>query len=100
VAWYGVRTVVHLEFDDLYEERVTLWQAESFDEALALAEEEADRYAASVDGEHLGLCQAFELAGRPGHGVEAFSLVRESDLGPDAYLDGFFDTGAERQRQA
>lgn len=100
MPWFGVRSIIHLEFDDLYEERVTLWEAASFDDAIALAEEEALHYATGVDGEHLGLSQAFEIAGAPGQGCEVFSLIRESELEPDAYLDAFFDTGAERQREA
>jgi hypothetical protein len=100
VAWFGVRSIIHLEFDDLYEERVTLWQAESFDDAIAMAESEAVQYATGIDGEHLGLSQAFEIDGTPGQGTEVFSLIRESELGPDEYLDAFFDTGSERQREA
>jgi hypothetical protein len=30
-------------------------------------------------------------------GVEVFSLIRRSKLSPEAYLDRFFDTGAEFQ---
>jgi len=33
-------------------------------------------------------------------GAEVFSLLRESDLEPDAYLDAFFDTGTERQTES
>lgn len=98
-AWFAVRCVVHLEFDDLYEERVTLWHSASFDDAVATAEAEAEAYAAAHDGEYLGLAQAFEIEGTPGHGAEVFSLIRECDLSPDAYLDQFFDTGLERQRE-
>lgn len=98
-SWFAVRCVVHLDFDDLYEERVTLWHEASFDDAVASAEAEAEAYAAEHDGEYLGLAQAFEIEGAPGHGVEVFSLIRECPLPPDAYLDQFFDTGLERQRE-
>jgi len=98
-SWFAVRTVVHLEFDDLYEERVTLWHTASFDDAVTEAEAEAEQYAVEHDGEYLGLAQAFEIDGTPGHGVEVFSLIRECPLPPDAYLDQFFDTGLERQRE-
>jgi hypothetical protein len=30
-------------------------------------------------------------------GAEVFSLMRASDLEPEAYIDRFFDTGLERQ---
>ena len=41
----------------LYEERITLWQAESIDHAIELAEQEAEVYA-SEDMEFLGYSQA------------------------------------------
>jgi hypothetical protein len=47
---------------------------------------------------YLGLAQAYRLGDPPGDGAEVFSLVRGSDLGDEAYLDTFFDTGTERQR--
>jgi hypothetical protein len=34
-----------------------------------------------------------------GNGIELFSLLRESDLEPSAYLDHFHDTGTERQTE-
>jgi len=36
----------------------------------------------------------------PGHGVEVFSLLRESDLPPEPYIDSFFDTGTEREQRS
>jgi hypothetical protein len=99
--WYSVRCVFRCEDDgecDLYEERLTLWQAETIDEALALAESEAKEYAQGENLEYLGLAQGYWLTDRPGHGAEVYSLVRESELGPDDYIDRFFDTGRERER--
>ncbi|WP_155369743.1 hypothetical protein [Catellatospora vulcania] len=81
-----------------FEERVTLWRVANFDEAVRLAEVEVREYAAAIGGEYTGLAQAYELADMPGHGAEVFSLMRDSDLDLDAYLDAFFDTGSERQR--
>ena len=81
----------------LYEERITLWRADSVDQAIAAAELEAESYAGE-DSEYLGVCQAYELFDQvAASGVEVFSLLRESDLDPDAYVDGFFETGDERQ---
>ena len=83
-----------------FEERVTLWHAESFDEAIAMAENEAADYAENVGGKYLGLAQAYHLAENfPTSGVEVFSLMRESDLDPEDYLSCFFDTGTERQQR-
>jgi hypothetical protein len=82
----------------LYEERITMWKAEDFDDVIQLAEEEARTYAEENGVEYLDYAQAFELSGTVEvHGAEVFSLLRESDLEPDDYLDAFFDTGSERQ---
>jgi hypothetical protein len=101
-GWFGVRCVFEHESDDAehsYEERVTLWRAGSFDEAIALAEAEAIEYAATLGRtRYLGLAQAYVLADEPGHGAEVFSLIRDSELAPDEYLDAFFDTGTEYQQ--
>ena len=83
----------------LYEERITLWKAESLEEAIELAEIEAKVYAGG-EPEYLDLLQAFWLSEEftfPHQGVEVFSLLRESDLEPKAYLATFFDSGFERQ---
>ena len=82
-----------------YEERITLWQASSADEAIARAEEEAVEYAAGIEETpvtYLGLAQCFHLFDVPEDGAEIFSLMRDSDLDHDDYIDSFFDTGAER----
>lgn len=86
-----------------YEERVTLWRAADFDEAIALAEEEASEYAAAVSDEssrteYAGLAQSYWLADELGQGAETFSLIRESALPVDEYLARFFSTGNEHQR--
>jgi len=106
-AWFAVRCILRMDglaevegTDEsiLYEERVTLWRAESVDAAVTLAEDEAREYAAVLPpAEYLGLAQSYELADTPGHGAEVFSLVRESQLLATPYLDTFFDTGTERQ---
>ncbi|MFI1197076.1 hypothetical protein ACH4T9_28000 [Micromonospora sp. NPDC020750] len=101
VHWFSVRCVFRVEADptsQLYEERLTLWRAQSFDQAIALAEDEGLRYAAEQAGmDFVGLAQAFRLFDEPGHGAEVFSMVRASELEPPAYLTRFFDTGEERQ---
>ncbi len=97
--WYTVRCVFRSEADDghVYEERITLWRAGGLDEAIALAETEAAEYAQIGQVEYLGLAQAYWLQTPPDGGAEVFSLMRESDLDADDYLDQFFDTGRERQ---
>jgi hypothetical protein len=107
--WFAVRTIVannesrpwgpvNLDPGQIdYEERITTWLAESAEAAIALAEDECQRYVEDVGGEALEFSQSFALAMKPGQGVEVFSLVRRSELLPDAYLDRHFDTGTEHQ---
>ncbi|MFF7993256.1 hypothetical protein ACFZDG_26095 [Kitasatospora xanthocidica] len=99
--WYAVRCVFEWTTGNgrSYEERTTLWQAASADAAIALAEAEAGAYASDNGLDCLGLAQSSRLGGAPGTGAEVFSLLRDSPLEPDAYLDAFFDTGTERQRR-
>ncbi len=85
-----------------YEERITLWQASSADEAIAKAEVEALEHAAAIEeapDEYLGLAQSYALFDSPQHaGAEVFSLIRDSRLDPESYLNAFFDTGREHQQ--
>ena len=95
--WFSVRHVIRN--GSSYEERMTLWEAESFAEAITLAEAEAAGYAAETlhDGQVLDLFQAYHLPDPPSHGSEAFSLIHESALEPREYIASFFDTGAKLQ---
>lgn len=102
---YTVRTVIrwaeraNQTRKYLYEERITAWNAESFEAAIDEAEKEAKEYA-DEGAEALDLFQAYwlfddiELIPQ---GTEVFSLLRESDLEPSEYLDTYFDTGVEHQ---
>lgn len=100
VEWFSVRCVFQFS-EGTFEERVTIWQADDFDGAIRLAEEEAEEYACALDdsseAEYLGLAQAFKLFDEPGHGAEVFSLLRDSNLEGDQYIQAFFDTGSEHQ---
>ena len=99
-SWYGVRTLVRfLGSPQSYEERVTLWRADSFDEAIRRGEDEGREYATDLNGELCDLVQAFRVGPDPiGEGSEVFSLVRDNELSPGEYVDAFFDTGGEYQR--
>jgi len=105
-SWFAVRCVLHTApgspgapelapGEHAYEERITLWYALSADEAIELAEDDAEDYAGSVGAEYTGLAQSYWLEDEPGQGAVAFSLMRRSQLQPDAYVDAFFDTGQE-----
>jgi hypothetical protein len=100
--WYGVRCIYRWDRGGCYEERVTLWRAGSIDEAIELAEAEAEAYAQGLEDyprTYVGLAQAYQLSDVPGHGAEVFSLLRDSELDADAYLSSFFDTGREHEQR-
>ena len=99
--WYAVRCVFRWTGWEgtPFDERITLWRAESLANAIELAEAEAGEYARANDLDYAGLAQAYQLASdiEPGNGIEVFSLLRDSDLPATEYLTTFFDTGHERQ---
>ncbi|MEU5883245.1 hypothetical protein [Spirillospora sp. NPDC047279] len=97
-SWFAVRCIIKDDNAGTYEERITIWRAASFDEAVILAEREIDEYTSSLDGVfYVGLAQAFRMEGVPDQGSEVFSLIRESDLEPNEYLSSYFSTGSEKQ---
>jgi hypothetical protein len=103
--WYSVRCLFQSPQDAgfSYEERVTLWIAGSFDQAMELAEAEALRYAADVSDEtsrteYVGPAQSYWVADDPGHGAEVFSVIRDSELAADDYVARFLSTGGEHQQ--
>ena len=121
-SWYGVRTFYrsmalgrpqnmdrHYDRDaTLVEERVVLFKARSFDEAIEKSEKEAKIYAAGsyrnlygqrVQQRYLGACDAFELFEPPGRGVEVYSsteIVHRS-TGEHALINSRF--GKERKNE-
>jgi hypothetical protein len=94
--WFGIRCVFR-HGESTYEERIVIVLATDFSHAIAKAEDEAAGYVDGMDVEYVGLAQAFMLFDDPRDGAEVFSLMRDSDLEPDEYLDAFFSTGDERQ---
>ncbi len=98
-GWYGVRCVFKIKNADVYEERITLWHAPTFDAAIDLAERDAEGYAQTLDMEYLGLCQAYSLPeNNVQSGSEVFSLMRKSAEDPKSYVRHHFDTGTELQK--
>jgi len=95
-TWFGVRCVFR-HGEDTYEERIVIVIAADLSHAIAKAEDEAAEYVDGMNMEYIGLAQAFMLFTAPRDGAEVFSLMRDSDLEPDDYLDAFFSTGNERQ---
>ena len=103
--WFGARTVYLVEESDpnntnsknLYEERVVIITANSFDDAIAKAEKEAESYASGTDMTYLGSVNVYKLVEDViEDGTEVYSLMRDSELESNDYLDRFFDTGSER----
>lgn len=78
MTWYGVRHVV--KSGDSYEERVTLWNADSIGDAITQAETEATSYASEIvsDGEVLDLFQAYRL---PEHEYESAAKALDDESG-------------------
>ncbi|MEU1516244.1 hypothetical protein ABZ490_29595 [Streptomyces sp. NPDC005811] len=96
-SWYGVRCIFRHGPLEVYEERITLWTAQSFDEAIERSEAEAAEYCEGLDDvEYVRIAQAYRFDGIPGEGAEVFSLMRESTLQPAEYVSQFFATGDER----
>jgi transglutaminase-like putative cysteine protease len=97
-GWFGVRCIFQWRHQATYEERITVWHADSFDAAIRKAEFEASEYAEANELIYLGLAQGFWIFGNQiAEGTEVFSLLRMSDLKTDDYLDTFYDSGQERQ---
>ncbi|HEX3958842.1 MAG TPA: hypothetical protein VHZ03_19805 [Trebonia sp.] len=100
LQWYGVRCVYWwAEWDNQpFEERITLWRTTSLAHAVELAEQEAMRYASDDSGiEYVGFCQGYGPCEGDNvrDGMVVFSLLRDSDLPPDKYIEAFFDTEGE-----
>lgn len=113
--WYAVRCIFEWRDIDeslrsdgvfrhgshIYEERITIWEADSSEEAIELAEQAAEEYTTYPgDPEYLGIAQVYHLMiiESPDSGVEVFSLCRGSELSPEEYIAQFFSTGDEYQQ--
>jgi hypothetical protein len=105
MEFFSVRMLIHWErrndqkLKHVYEERITVWEAKNSDEAFELAGAEALEYVADSNDVVLDFGQAYVLT-KPigGHGLEVFSLLRQSDLDPKDYIKAFFSTGFEHQQ--
>jgi len=102
--WYGARTVYKHSLKNntpessLYEERIVVLQAQSFNDAIVEAEKEANEYANDKStARYLGYVNVFKLFDDTiENKTEVYSLMRDSSLDPTDYLNTFFDTGSER----
>lgn len=101
--WYSVKCLFHhparkVEGEDfLYEERITLWKAESFEEAHRLAEEEARQYATESHCVFVASTDSFHLFDEEiAQGVEVYSTMRGSNMSPATYRKTFCVTARDR----
>jgi hypothetical protein len=98
-SWFAVRCV-YIHPPSTYEERITLWRAESLEHAISLAETDATEHAEIVGARYLDFAQAYgPLEEDLSAGTEVFSLMRDSSLNPERYVSRFFDSGAEQQKK-
>ena len=101
LKWYGVRCIFRWSTKKAYEERVIVVRAKDLDDAIFKAEEEAADYANTLKVEYTGYANAFLTdVSKISDGTEVYSLIRDSDLDVDDYLDKFFDTGKEHMHHA
>jgi hypothetical protein len=106
-GWFTVRCIFahqRTRLSTTYEERITIWRAISAEEAIRFAEKEARAYARSFiwrrtqTCRYVGFAESYELSSRQvGVGAEIFSLMRDSRLTRDRYLNRYFDSGKERR---
>ncbi len=104
VEWFSAKCIFrHIGLSDdpsknVYEERIVIVQGRDIHEALEKAEAEARRYATTTKNvEYLGYIIAYDITEKTlSDGCEVFSLMRESSLSSEEYLNRFHDDGAER----
>ena len=94
-SWFAVRNII--KNGEHFEERITIWQCSSFDDAIERGMQATADYLQYLwkGAEALEWAEAFRLAEPPGHGEEVFSLIRASELSADDYVKRFFETGTE-----
>ena len=110
ISWFGAKTLYrwpgsYSESDAnqfVYEERVVVLRAGNADEAIALAEAEAVRYAtdAGEGFEYLGAVDVYEMFEGIEDGSEVFSLVRTTSHDPAAFLHRYHDPVGTHARRA
>ena len=98
--WYSAKTIYkHHSVEDgkataVFEERVVLFRATSFDEALAKGEVEAKRYAAA-DSQHCKMLDHFVAFNIHDEGLrdgdEVWSCIRDLDTTDEDFLRRVYD---------
>jgi hypothetical protein len=106
--WEIIDAAGHVRPDGaLVEERIVLFYAASFDEAIRMGEAEAEAYTRdpwpNADGDtvrtrYLGVCNAFAMKASPAEGVEAYSrlLLRPSTEADDVVIERLLGSESEQ----
>ena len=102
--WYSVKCVfahdrlAEKEGTTFYEERVVVLYATSLDDAILRGEAEAHNYASmNSSARYTGFINTYHLpAEELTDKTEVYSLMRESNLDVEAFLDRYHDDGTER----
>lgn len=95
--WFSAKSLFYDEDNNMYEERIILLNANTQDEALDKAKDEAIEYAKSLDNvQYAGYSEIFNLFDtNVVEGVELYSTMRKSELSASDYIEQFLDTGNE-----
>jgi hypothetical protein len=103
--WYGVKCLLEhagLSQDTaahVYEERIVVLRAVSFEDALLRAERDATEYAKPINARNLGYSNAYKLdADSIEDATEVFSVMRELPMSPTDFITRYYDDGARRSR--
>ena len=103
-TWFGAKTVLRhpgLEREpgkSCYEERVVLIHASDEEEALKLAEQEANEYADGLATKFLGYVNIFRMDCTLGSLAEVFSIMRTTTMEEDEFVTHFYDDGTFHTR--
>jgi hypothetical protein len=86
--WYSVKSLFRDENANVYEERVVLFRADSFEEAENKGVKEAEEYVINLDNtEFVKVIDVFHMFDEIlGEGIEVYSLMTDSDLSADEYI--------------
>lgn len=103
--WYGVKCLVeHAGLADalevhVYEERVVLVRAASFEEAIERAERRTEEYASGIGGQYIGYANAYRMSDVAlGDGAEVYSVMREVPMLRGEFISHYYDDGTNKGR--
>ena len=94
-----LETLAATETATVYEERIVLLRANSFDAAIIAGEADAEDYAKQTGSRYVGYIMTYHLFNEViGEGTEVYSLMRSSSLSVDEFLNHYYDDGTEHSQ--